>query len=40
MPLIAITLVTVAAGIHAFWNLIGKQQNPAGGFFLVASLAA
>jgi drug/metabolite transporter (DMT)-like permease len=40
MPLIAIALVTAAAVIHAFWNLLGKRQNPSAAFFLIAALAA
>ena len=40
MPLIAIMLVSVAAFIHAFWNLLGKRQNPSAAFFWVASVAA
>lgn len=38
MPLIAITLVSFAAFIHAFWNLLGKRQNPSAAFFMVAAL--
>jgi uncharacterized membrane protein len=40
MPLIAITLVTVAAVIHAFWNLLGKRQNPSAAFFFIACVTA
>jgi drug/metabolite transporter (DMT)-like permease len=40
MPLIAIVLVTIAAVIHAFWNLLGKRQNPSAAFFWVACMAA
>lgn len=40
MPLIAIMLVSVAAVIHAFWNLLGKRQNPSAAFFWIACLAA
>jgi len=38
MPLIAIALVSFAAFIHAFWNLLGKRQNPSAAFFMVAAL--
>ncbi len=40
MPLIAIMLVSIAAVIHAFWNLLGKRQNPSAAFFWIASVAA
>jgi uncharacterized membrane protein len=36
----AIALVTVSAFIHAFWNLLGKRQNPSVAFFFVASVFA
>jgi len=38
MPIIAIALVSFAAIIHAFWNLLGKRQNPSAAFFMVAAL--
>lgn len=40
MTPIAIILVTISAFVHAFWNLLGKRQNPSTGFFLVASVFA
>ncbi len=40
MTPIAILLVTISAFAHAFWNLLGKRQNPTAAFFFVASLFA
>ncbi len=40
MPTNAILLVTLSAFIHAFWNLLGKRQNPSPSFFFVASAFA
>jgi drug/metabolite transporter (DMT)-like permease len=40
MTLLAAALVIAAAGIHAFWNLIGKRRNPSAAFFLIGNLAA
>jgi drug/metabolite transporter (DMT)-like permease len=39
MP-IAIILITISAFAHAFWNLLGKRQNPSTAFFFVASVFA
>ncbi len=40
MTPIALILVTISAFAHAFWNLLGKRQNPSTAFFLVASAFA
>jgi len=40
MTLFALTLVTISAFAHAFWNFLSKRQNPSAVFFLMASLAA
>jgi drug/metabolite transporter (DMT)-like permease len=40
MTPIAIVLVTISAFIHAFWNLLGKRQNPSVAFFFIASVFA
>ncbi len=40
MTPIAIILVTISAFAHAFWNLLGKRQNPSVAFFFVASVFA
>lgn len=40
MSSIAIVLVTISAFAHAFWNLLGKRQNPSTAFFFVASAFA
>ena len=40
MTPIAIILVTISAFVHAFWNLLGKRQNPSTAFFFVASTFA
>ncbi len=40
MTLTAILLVTLSAFAHAFWNYLGKRQNPTAAFFWVASCAA
>ncbi|HSB65455.1 MAG TPA: EamA family transporter [Anaerolineales bacterium] len=40
MPNIAIFLVTISAFAHAFWNLLGKRQNPSTAFFFLASALA
>lgn len=39
MTIIAFTLITVSAFLHASWNLIGKRQNPSSAFFCVAVVA-
>jgi drug/metabolite transporter (DMT)-like permease len=36
---LAIALVSFAAFLHAFWNLLSKRTNPSAAFFLIASLA-
>lgn len=40
MTSVAILLVTISAFVHAFWNLLGKRQNPSTAFFFVASVFA
>lgn len=40
MSTIAILLVTLSAFAHAFWNLLGKRQNPSMAFFFIASAFA
>jgi drug/metabolite transporter (DMT)-like permease len=40
MTAIAILLVTISAFAHAFWNLLGKRQNPSTAFFFIASALA
>lgn len=40
MTNVAIILVSVSAFIHAFWNLLGKRQNPSTAFFFIASAFA
>ncbi len=40
MTSVAIILVTISAFVHAFWNLLGKRQNPSTAFFFVASAFA
>jgi len=40
MSTIAILLVTISAVVHAFWNLLGKRQNPSSAFFFIASVFA
>src|SRR4030042_2450845 len=40
MTPIAIILVAISAFAHAFWNLLGKRQNPSTAFFFVASAFA
>ncbi len=40
MPTAAVVLVTVSAFVHAFWNLLGKRQNPSTAFFFVATAFA
>ncbi|MFZ0533596.1 MAG: hypothetical protein WAM09_10480 [Anaerolineales bacterium] len=40
MTPIAIILVAILAFVHAFWNLLGKRQNPSTAFFFVASAFA
>ena len=40
MSSLAIALVSTAAVMHAYWNLLSKRQNPAAAFFLVVSLVA
>jgi drug/metabolite transporter (DMT)-like permease len=36
----AITLITISAFSHAFWNFLGKRRNPSPGFFLIANVTA
>ncbi len=36
----ALALVTISAFMHAFWNLLGKRQNPSVAFFFIASIFA
>lgn len=40
MATAAILLVTISAFVHAFWNLLGKRQNPSTAFFFVATAFA
>lgn len=40
MSSLAILLVTISAFAHAFWNLLGKRQNPSTAFFLIATAFA
>ncbi len=40
MPTVAVVLVTVSAFVHAFWNLLGKRQNPSTAFFFIATAFA
>lgn len=40
MTTTAILLVTISAFAHAFWNLLGKRQNPSTAFFFIASALA
>lgn len=40
MTPLAIILVSSSAFIHAFWNLLGKRQNPSTAFFFIASAFA
>ena len=40
MTAVAILLVTISAFAHAFWNLLGKRQNPSTAFFFIASALA
>lgn len=40
MTTVAILLVTISAFVHAFWNLLGKRQNPSAAFFFLASAFA
>jgi len=40
MSTVAILLVTISAFVHAFWNLLGKRQNPSIAFFFIASAFA
>jgi drug/metabolite transporter (DMT)-like permease len=40
MTPVAIVLVGISAFVHAFWNLLGKRQNPSTAFFFVASVFA
>jgi drug/metabolite transporter (DMT)-like permease len=35
----ALLLIGISAFTHAFWNFLGKRQNPTAAFFLIASLA-
>jgi drug/metabolite transporter (DMT)-like permease len=39
MTALALILVTISAFTHAFWNFLGKRQNPSAAFFLTASLS-
>lgn len=40
MTVFALLLVTVSAFTHAFWNYLGKRQDPPAAFFLMVSLAS
>jgi drug/metabolite transporter (DMT)-like permease len=40
MTAAAILLVSISALSHAFWNLLGKRQNPSTAFFFLASVFA
>jgi drug/metabolite transporter (DMT)-like permease len=40
MTPIAITLITISAFSHAYWNFLGKRSNPSPGFFLIANATA
>jgi drug/metabolite transporter (DMT)-like permease len=40
MTPLAVILVTISAFIHAFWNLLGKRQNPSTAFFFLAAVFA
>lgn len=40
MTSVAILLVSISAFAHAFWNLLGKRQNPSTAFFFLASAFA
>ena len=37
MSLTAVLLVSLSAGLHALWNLVGKRRNPSPAFFLVSA---
>ena len=38
MTLLAITLISISALMHAGWNLLSKSRHPSAAFFLVATL--
>jgi drug/metabolite transporter (DMT)-like permease len=40
MTLLSILLITISVFAHVLWNLLSKQQNPSGAFFLLATTAA
>ncbi len=40
MTFISILLITTSVFAHVLWNLLSKQQNPSGAFFLLATTAA
>lgn len=40
MTFISIFLITISVFAHVLWNLLSKQQNPSGAFFLLATTAA
>lgn len=40
MTFTAIAFLLIAAIVHAWWNLLGKQRQPSAVFFLVAGLSA
>jgi drug/metabolite transporter (DMT)-like permease len=40
MSVTAVLLVSLSAGLHALWNLVGKRRNPSAAFFLVSAACA
>lgn len=40
MSITAVLLVSISAGLHALWNLVGKRHNPSAAFFLVSATCA
>ncbi|BCL62153.1 DMT transporter permease [Desulfomarina profundi] len=40
MTFISILLISISVFAHVLWNLLSKQQNPTGAFFLLATTAA
>jgi len=40
MTLFALSLITVSAFSHAFWNFLSKNHNPQAAFFLMASISS
>jgi drug/metabolite transporter (DMT)-like permease len=40
MSITAVLLVSISAGLHALWNLLGKRRNPSAAFFLVSAACA